>query len=141
MEYKDLVKDFAKRTLKNYHTYNGDYEVTNLINSSLGLFVFPEQKSFNKISDDWISGKLLNELKTNVESNYDEPINFKNICKHIRNGISHFHLEIKSDFQKEITRVIVRDRNCKTGEEFRIEVSIELLKGLFFEFSEAIINR
>lgn len=142
MNYQDLVCDFAKRTLANHKSYYGKYEVTNLINSSLGLFVFPEQKFFNEISDELISAELFNELKRNIESNYNEPINFKNICNHIRNGISHFRLEIKANNCSEITEVIIKDKSNKDGilRSFKITFSIKLLERFFLEFSDVIIK-
>lgn len=144
MEYKNLVKDFAKRTLENNKIYNGKYEVTNLINSSLGLFIFPEQNFFDKILNEWVSPELLDELITNTESTYEEPINLKNICKHIRNGIAHFRLKLMSNNSKEITEIIISDhfldRQSKKSYDFKIKISIENLERLYFEFSEAIIN-
>lgn len=142
MEYKDVVRDFATRTLENYKMYHGEYEITDLINSSLGLFIFPQQKFFNNISDTWISNELLSELKKNAKSNYKENLNLKNICRHIRNGISHYHLKIKVNPKKEITGVIISDVNPKNEKEnFKIEFSIELLKKFFIEFSETIIEK
>lgn len=58
MEYKDIVRDFAMRTAKNLELIEKMrkedpcaevFEVTQLVNSMLGLLVFPQQKYFNKI--------------------------------------------------------------------------------------------
>jgi len=60
MEYEKLVQDFAYRTRKNLDALlylkrtkpdnNIEvYEVTQLINSMLGLLVFPKERYFDKI--------------------------------------------------------------------------------------------
>lgn len=140
MEYKKLVKDLIERTRENYYSYTGNYEVTDLINSSLGLFVFPEQKFFEKISDDFVSPELFDELKSNTENKYGEENNLKNICNHIRNGIAHFHLEFEAK-DNEISKIIINDKPPKSEiYKFKISFSIELLEKFFFEFSQAILD-
>lgn len=42
-EYSQLEVDFIKRTLHLLESYRGEYEVTMLINCSLGLLVFPKE--------------------------------------------------------------------------------------------------
>ena len=56
MQYQDLVRDFARRTRTNLefirHARNhGEsvYEVTQLVNSMLGLLVFPQQQYVDRI--------------------------------------------------------------------------------------------
>jgi hypothetical protein len=56
MQYEDLVKDFAARTKVNLELVRAAekggqiaYEVTQFINSLLGLLVFPQQEFFDKI--------------------------------------------------------------------------------------------
>ncbi len=140
MEYKKLLKDFIERTRENHYSYTGNYEVTNLINSSLGLFVFPEQKFFENISDNFISQELLDELKSNTENEYDEEKNLKNICKHIRNGVAHFHLKFEAK-NNEISKIIISDKPPKSEiYKFKISFSTVLLEKFFFEFSQAILD-
>ena len=50
MMYEDFIKDFSMRTFKNLKTIcedNPDYEVTQLLNSCLGLLVFPKEEYFD----------------------------------------------------------------------------------------------
>ena len=56
MNYDDLVKDFAERTLINLDHMQKQqqagfpvFEVTQLVNSLLGLLVFPRENWINKI--------------------------------------------------------------------------------------------
>ena len=58
MGYKDLVKDFAERTRINLALIQAEakagkdaYEVTQLMNSMLGLFLFPEQEFYDIIPE------------------------------------------------------------------------------------------
>jgi len=61
MMYEDLVADFAKRTRANLETLRGIqikndpklrvFEVTQLINSMLGLLVFPQQRYVDQIPE------------------------------------------------------------------------------------------
>lgn len=139
MEYEDLVCDFAKRTIKNYDSYIGEYKVTELINSSLGLFVFTEQKFFCKITDDIISPEILNELKLACTSSYIEELNLQNICKHMRNGIAHFRIEIIADNRKEIHSVKIRD--VCGGKQFTVCLNVELMEKFFREFAKSIISK
>lgn len=65
MNYEDVVADFAKRTSKNLEALEGIqgqgeevFEVTQLINSMLGLLIFPREEFVGRIPE-----KPLTELK------------------------------------------------------------------------------
>ena len=59
-----FIKEFAKRTKANYLSLSaGPYEVTQLINSMVGLLIIPEQKAYEKICDSLIDQQLLNKMK------------------------------------------------------------------------------
>lgn len=58
MDYQNVVEEFARRTrtnlelLRKLSTSEPDaYEVTALVNSMLGLLVFPQQKDMNSIAE------------------------------------------------------------------------------------------
>jgi hypothetical protein len=81
--YNDLLTDFASRTKANLnlieeHAEHGSaYEVTQLINSFLGLFVFAQQK-----------GRMPRTIQLSDDSRLTS-----NDMRHLRNAVSHFHLE------------------------------------------------
>jgi len=98
MEYQNLVRDFAIRTMRNLEaveaatTRDRDaelYEVTQLINSMLGLLVFPQQKYCSKIPE-----KSLEELRASgwpVPTMTGTPPNADNL----RDLVPHFpHIRI-----------------------------------------------
>ncbi len=110
MEYKNLVRDFAERTLKNLeaietaieHDPDSEvFEVTQLINSMLGLLVFPQQRFFDRIPE-----TSLNELRANgwpipaMTGSPPHATNLRDLMRCLRNGISHCNLEFESDGHK-----------------------------------------
>lgn len=67
---KEFIRDYIERTKLNYERLKaGPYEVTQLINSAIGLLIIPEQKLYDKITNKMISKQLLNEL---IKSVYKE---------------------------------------------------------------------
>jgi hypothetical protein len=83
MEYNDLLSDFASRTMLNLKLIeeHADHinanEVTQLINSFLGLFIFAQQKG--RIPE-------LIQLSDGSCLGLDD-------MRHLRNAVSHFHME------------------------------------------------
>ena len=64
---KEFIRDYIERTKLNYERLKaGPYEVTQLINSAIGLLIIPEQKLYDKITNKMISKQLLNELIRSV---------------------------------------------------------------------------
>ncbi len=135
---KNFVADFAYRTKKNLDFINKNknthkiFETTQMINSFLGLIIFPQERSiFNKISCDPVFlSKLIHCIKKNT---YEGEIDFSKILRHLRNSIAHGKIEINSleeeDKHFEINNLIFKDKNPKNeSEEFIIDISIDDLK-------------
>ena len=56
---KDFVRDYILRTKENcLRLEQGPYEVTQLINSAIGLLIIPQQKLYNEIANNMISEEL-----------------------------------------------------------------------------------
>jgi hypothetical protein len=102
MNYQNLVRDFAHRTCDNLETLRNlqktkpdveVYEVTQLINSMLGLFIFPQQKYFNHIPE-----TPLAELARQgwpipkVEGNCLQVKDLRELVRYLRNAITHCNL-------------------------------------------------
>ncbi len=144
----DFIKDFAARTKENLTALsNGPYEVTQLISSTVGLLIFPEQKQFNRISDSLIDTKLLDCMKNSIVLNtYRKPINLQEICRHMRNAISHSSLEFEAEKPVittdplTVNSVIFKDTDQRSGEHIKIKITIDLLREFLFSFSDAIVN-
>ncbi len=143
MQCEDSVSDFIKRTSENYEFYIKNRSVTNLLNCSAELFVLPEEMLLDSIANSWVTQKLLDKLKNNTISNFDELINLKNICIHIKKGIKCFYFKTLTDSCQKITALIIEDKEYVNRKNcgFKITFSIELLEKFFLEFSKSIINQ
>jgi hypothetical protein len=123
MEYQSLVKDFALRTRKNLEAVreiqrtdpDKVYEVTQLINSMLGLLVFPQQKYFDNIPSTPIA-----ELKKEgwpvpqVIGVYPDVIDLRELLRYLRNAAAHFNLEFDNDDRGQIAGLRVWNTNPRT---------------------------
>lgn len=107
MEYKNLVHDFAVRTLKNLDAIEASiahdpkaevFEITQLINSMLGLLVFPRERFLESIPE-----TSLDDLRSNgwpiptMTGSPPHASNLRDLIRCLRNGISHCNLEFTSD--------------------------------------------
>lgn len=144
----DFIKDFAKRTRTNLSVVeNGPYEVTQLINSMVGLLIIPETMQFKNITDSLIDGKLLDKMKNCIEANsYHAPINLQEISKHLRNAVAHSRIEFEAEKPNIITNPLIihtvtfSDESMDGGAHFAIKVTVELLKEFLIAFSDSIAN-
>lgn len=146
----EFIKDFAVRTQRNYDMMKnaGYYEVTQLINSAVGLLIIPEQRLYDKIIDGLVSDELYQELCKSIITNtyLDKDKNsLQQIARHIRNSIAHARMEFSAERPpKKGTSLIIRtvtftDFSSKK-QKFKIALPIPLLEKFFSEFSNAIIK-
>lgn len=142
----DFIKDYAERTLSNYMRISaGPYEVTQLLNSAVGLLIIPQQKQFDKITDAIISEELLQKMIGTVKINtYKKPLNLAEIARHLRNSIAHANIDFVAEQPPMngqpiiIHSVSCLDVNPRTNEKIEMDIPIELLKEFFFEFAKAV---
>ena len=142
---KDFVRDYVLRTKENYlRLERGPYEVTQLINSAIGLLIIPQQKFYNEIADNMVSEELLNKIiSCSHDNTYQKPLDLSQIARHLRNSIAHARIEFvaeKSPMRGNppiIHAIKFRDENDRTKETITIELTIELLKEFFFAFADA----
>ncbi len=104
MIYKHLLRDFAERTLKNLEIlerhYGSDdrYEVTQLVNSLLGLVVFPKEKALKHIPTD-----LLSDLKAkdwpmfDVKADNTGCDNLRKLIENLRHGTAHDNITFEDN--------------------------------------------
>lgn len=139
MEYKNIVQDFAIRTRKNLellrayqkeHPEEEVYEVTQLINSMLGLLVFPKESFFNRIPPIPISTLFDQGWPVpKVVGDYSQAKDFKEIIRYLRNAIAHKNLEFKSNEHGHIEGLYVWN---KVGDQitWKAELSLEDIEGI-----------
>ena len=155
---KEFVKDIARRTNENLKNYHGTYDVTQLINSAIGLLIIPHEKYYARIDNSFISSQMLSDMRKSIRQNtYPEEadnIELRDMVKHLRNGIAHSRIYFNSnngklcdiqilDHRKSYTRM-----DKKTGKntvipaaDFEIVLSVTILRQFMVEFSEAIISK
>lgn len=150
--YAEFTKDFATRTLENLYYIetaeeNGEntYEVTQLINSFLGLIVFPREQDEERVCRVSIDPTILDNLRLGITGNTytgrHEEVNLQNLIYHFRNAISHGHIEPHADRNKEISVLEFYDCNpYRKKEQFRIKVEISLLREFVCAFAEGLIR-
>ena len=148
MNYQDLVVDFAKRTAKNLETLRQlkqsqpdaeIYEVTQLINSMLGLLVFPKERDvkfpsigFKKLeASGWVIPKP--EIGNQVR-------NLSEFIRYLRNAIAHCNLEFLSNDGSEIIglRVWNKDRNNNGNITWKATLSITDIEKITDKLLEVI---
>lgn len=87
--YINFEYDFIERTLIDIERYQGEFEVTALLNSCVGLLVIPKENLFDKLQDEDICqyGIAVNKVRVNDNSGCSHSL--KNVLRHIRNSIAH----------------------------------------------------
>lgn len=160
-------KEFIKRTQTNLkiiekihsnpNIYYEVFEVTQLVNSMLGLLIFPYSEYLRTNKDGDTSVKLIdesNELqfkrlfkRCKITSSYpfwdnrnqvcEKEISFPHlIIKHIRNACAHFNVEFNGE--KEITAITFTDYNkywednyCRSCDKYKQSHECKLLENNF----------
>ncbi len=165
MMYEDVVRDFALRTRKNLDALdalaeNGRdvYEVTQLINSMLGLLVFPQQEYVDKIPK-----TLLAELAKSgwpipkVRGGFKQVENLNQLVRYLRNAVAHFNIKFLGDGQNNISVVRVwnmvpaKDENGKVlrnndgsaveKKNWEAELGVAELRGIADRFIDLLLSQ
>lgn len=158
MNYKN-EKDFFCRTLHNLKIYREEkskgtkafeYEITQLINSFLGLIIFVKanKKQKNPALESFVNANAPTEWDYTYKEKPEtqetqETHNFFNYLRHIRNAIAHptynKNLEIKSE-NNEISSIIFRDTDPKNQKnKFEANLTIEKIDKLIELISKAFL--
>lgn len=150
MDYENLVRDFALRTRKNLdalraiqQSQSDVYEVTQLINSMLGLLVFPQQRYVHRIPQ-----VSLDELYKQgwpipkVVGDYPQVANLNQLVRYLRNAIAHFNLEFISDGFGKIQGLKVWNTDPRRGNiiTWRAELTIDDIEKITDKFIELLLE-
>jgi len=162
MEYKELIRDFAKRTRINLSIFRriqkehpeiiehykkeepqtDMYEVTQLINSLLGLLVFPRKEFVGKIPY-----KKIIELKQEgwpiprIKGDYAQVNNLNQLVRCLRNAIAHCNIEFISDSNKKIIGLELWNEDPKVNIiTWRAELTIEEIDIIGNKFIDLILE-
>ena len=149
MMYDDLVKDFAVRTKHNMAVLMECqeqgvevFEVTQLINSCLGLLVLPRERYMHEIpkipikeleEDGWPIPKVT--PKSSQVKNLNELISY------LRHAIAHGNIEFQGGNNNKIFAIKVwNKKNGKDPKNWEAILGLKELRGLLDRFSDLIIN-
>jgi hypothetical protein len=142
----NIVRDFAQRTLHNlkfieqqyklFEQGESDtevYEVTQLINSMLGLLVFPRESFWKHLR-----AMSLSEIPNCPFQPHPAAPSLPELITLIRNGFSHFNLEIPADRGYIYKIQIYNVRNKKVN--WRDEITVFELREFVVWFINGIID-
>lgn len=150
MEYKNVVRDFAERTRKNLdmlrrlQNENPDleiYEVTQLVNSLLGLLVFPQQSYFNSIPETPLE-ELVDQgwPVPEVIGPYPQAKDLKELVRYLRNGIAHFNIKFQVDGSGEISGLELWNRPPRGKINWRARYSLDEVELITEKFLDLLLE-
>lgn len=134
--------------LANEFEYQNYYEVTQLINSFLGLLVFPKEKYFNFLSNRENDFQNVPTLKRVTDKTYKGFISTyreirceRTIIKHLRNAVCHDRLMIhplNHNVSTEIQAIQFEDEDIRDGHgaKFSLIIDINDLEKILLELDQ-----
>ena len=148
MNYEDVIRDFAQRTLKNLQAIErlrsegqDVYEITQLVNSTLGILVFPQQRYIDQIPN-----TPLKQLKQQgwpipkVRPGLQQVEDLNQLIRYLRNAIAHFNIEFIGDGQNRLH--MLRVWNMRRGNKiWEAELSFDDLRGIAERFIELLLRK
>ena len=139
MEYKDLKEDLPKRTIDILENYEGEYNVTLLINCLTALLILPRERFFNKIPDEEIQNLqgwgLPKEHLIEVRCG-SCGYNLRNIARNMRNAVAHMSIDVTSNNERQIDKVRFEDKRSK----FVLEIPVADLKTFVIKLAQSVIE-
>ena len=163
MEYKNFLEDFITRTQVNLEEYHGDYEVTQLVNSLLGLVSIPESWEYGSLDNYEVDFKrylnkennkiffrideersesdyeLINYLKEKeyeicfVTDYIDSEMKFKDFIRHFRNGVAHGYV-YPSNLYGKVETVFFADYNPSKHKGKYLDMKVREKKEILDDF-------
>lgn len=147
MDYETpLVRSFAARTRINLEFIEKQqqlgqdvYEVTQLINSLLGLLIFPQQRFL-----DAIPKTPLKELEAQgwpeiqITQGQSECQTLYDLVRYLRNGVAHCNIRFLADHKGELVGLTIWNNNPRQVRNWEARLSIEQLRKITDMFIDTI---
>ena len=126
---EEMIKDFSLRTFRNLKIicdHKSVYEVTHLLNSCLGLLVFPEDKYFDTLWKDEPNMSFPNSQIASVAGTVtschqildDNPCrcssHYGHMLRHLRNAFAHCEFTTFPENEGEIKKILFIDKKPKS---------------------------
>lgn len=147
MDYLDLVSDFANRTKHNLETLESlnqesytVYEVTQLINSCIGLLIIPQQEYWDQIPRKPIEELIEKGWKVpEVVDGFPQVNDLRELMRYLRNAIAHFNIEFETNQRDQLSRLVLWNTNPGTKKRtWMVCLGIKELKELLYKFLEVL---
>jgi hypothetical protein len=143
MMYEEVVRDFARRTKANLVAVerlraSGQdvYEVTQLVNSMLGLLVFPQQEYMKRIPQ-----TPLEQLRQEgwpvpeVRGGFRQVSDLRQLVRYLRNAIAHFNVQFLYDGESQIRGLRVWNEDEREKKKtWEAELSVNDIRGIADRF-------
>lgn len=140
MEIKNFNIDFVLRTKRILTDYQGDLEVSNLINCTLGLLILPYESVKNNPPAFWKTDIANVEELSGIRIKRFDPIKkirngritrypktVKVFLQKIRNGLAHQHIQAIND-GGNFTGITITNNYDKNNRDLEIEFTHEELR-------------
>lgn len=152
MMYEDIIADFAKRTEANLRTIRRiasqggampAFEVTQLVNSMLGLLVFPQQRYLARIPETPIADLANNGWPIpSVVGDYPQVPNLRQLVRMLRNAVTHCNLEFEPGVDNEIEALTVWNTEPRTGKvTWKARLAVADLDAITTKFVALLLDR
>lgn len=148
MMYQDVVADFAKRTRKNLRAIEslrstGDvFEVTQLVNSMLGLLVFPREEFLEKIPKVPLETLLAYGWPVpKVREGFTQAAHLGDLVRYLRNAISHFNIEFVGNGENEIRSIRVWNTDRGGKKTWEADLGLDELRGIAERFVDLLLDQ
>lgn len=148
MMYKDVIRDFAERTRLNLRAIerlktdgHDVYEVTQLVNSTLGLLVFPQQEFVDRIPETPLTELVRDGWPVpRVRHGADRVKNLNQLIRYLRNAIAHFNIQFVGDGRNEVSVLRVWNENPNGVKTWEAELSVTDLRGITERFIRLLLD-
>ena len=151
MDYQNVIRDFAERTRKNLELVEDHakrapgtpFEFSQLVNSMLGLLVFPNERYHERIPEKPLSD--LRELGWPVpvaSRDLPDPPDLRSFVRYLRNAIAHFNIKFEADGSGQLTGLTVWNlRRGRVGEKtWQATFTAEQLREITHRFIELLLD-
>ena len=136
---KEVIYNYILRTRENYFAikkYGSEFEVTQLINSLIGLLIIPNEAETLRIIDEELF--LDEELIENYPQYYAAEVpDAREFIRHLRNAVAHYGITFKG--KKSIEEI--EFRSGKEGYKHSCSFKVKEFETFVLDFSERLCNK
>ena len=107
----------------------------------MGLLILPQQHWYDNIPETLLMEKDWGISPENIILNgNEESKNVRNIVRHLRNSISHYHFHAFNNHNEKISEVKFEDYDLNNNKTFEATLPVESITNFLHIFSEYMLN-